>query len=491
MSSVEADISCPNCHDEFVEIVNRPPHEPSQPRGFVRTNLLRPADISQALTVPEELLATIFQFYERLAVSGPPPATRDDLRHLVDYKITQEDIDNRKDCPICMEDFKLDEISKRLPCKHAFHERCILQWLEQRGTCPVCRRNLQGADTSRQEYMIPLNTEGGFNNPNFQIFDNYLTRMPSLSSERNNRSDMQIPEGDANTTATTGLQFGDSSGGNNNDLPSMYDATFVLSNSSSNPLIFHASNNSNNLSSRPTNTAAMGGNTTEQVVIMNTDNPSSLLDSNAVGSMLHATLDALAQRLESADGGNNNNNTSIANAANTIGGIGSGYATTLPFVRFGGFDFNPEEVGRSPAAATFTLSGQNNPNVLGISTSISPTRQSTPRSRLDVMTTSPSQASTSSVNESQHGWLNPNVLIRNIASAISRVLSPLDQQRSSNSGSDGGNQSVTARNDASNSQHRSQESINNQGASSRNVDHDPSPTDDSPNHYSPLQDDID
>ena len=54
-----------------------------------------------------------------------------------------------------MEDFKLNDEAKRLPCKHYFHESCINEWLKLHGTCPVCRKNLNGEDTSQREYIRP------------------------------------------------------------------------------------------------------------------------------------------------------------------------------------------------------------------------------------------------------------------------------------------------------------------------------------------------
>jgi len=50
-----------------------------------------------------------------------------------------------KDCAVCKEQFKLgtedpeEQIIITLPCKHPFHEPCILPWLKSSGTCPVCR----------------------------------------------------------------------------------------------------------------------------------------------------------------------------------------------------------------------------------------------------------------------------------------------------------------------------------------------------------------
>jgi E3 ubiquitin-protein ligase RNF115/126 len=49
------------------------------------------------------------------------------------------------ECAVCKEQFRLDtedpeeQIVVSLPCKHTFHEGCILPWLKSSGTCPVCR----------------------------------------------------------------------------------------------------------------------------------------------------------------------------------------------------------------------------------------------------------------------------------------------------------------------------------------------------------------
>ncbi|KAM0942602.1 putative transcription factor C2H2 family [Dioscorea sansibarensis] len=50
-------------------------------------------------------------------------------------------------CAVCKEEFLLggeeeEEEVKRLPCSHCYHSECILPWLKERNTCPVCRRKL-------------------------------------------------------------------------------------------------------------------------------------------------------------------------------------------------------------------------------------------------------------------------------------------------------------------------------------------------------------
>ncbi|KAM6953310.1 E3 ubiquitin-protein ligase RNF103 [Aplochiton taeniatus] len=44
------------------------------------------------------------------------------------------------ECVVCLENFELDCLLMGLPCGHAFHQQCIVVWLEGgRHCCPVCR----------------------------------------------------------------------------------------------------------------------------------------------------------------------------------------------------------------------------------------------------------------------------------------------------------------------------------------------------------------
>lgn len=48
----------------------------------------------------------------------------------------------QKDCAVCKDDFEISQKTIELPCKHSFHDDCILPWITQNGTCPVCRYEL-------------------------------------------------------------------------------------------------------------------------------------------------------------------------------------------------------------------------------------------------------------------------------------------------------------------------------------------------------------
>lgn len=45
-------------------------------------------------------------------------------------------------CPICLEEFRQQDLIRILPCKHEFHGDCIFPWLLERGKCPVCKYSI-------------------------------------------------------------------------------------------------------------------------------------------------------------------------------------------------------------------------------------------------------------------------------------------------------------------------------------------------------------
>ncbi|XP_013410592.1 RING finger protein 24-like [Lingula anatina] len=46
-------------------------------------------------------------------------------------------------CPVCLDEFKLKEKIALCLCRHAFHLKCLLQWLEQRNSCPMCNTQVR------------------------------------------------------------------------------------------------------------------------------------------------------------------------------------------------------------------------------------------------------------------------------------------------------------------------------------------------------------
>lgn len=92
--------------------------------------------------------AIITQLLNQFENTGPPPADRDKIKSLPTIQITAEHVASGLECPVCKEDYSVGENVRRLPCNHIFHNDCIIPWLEQHDTCPVCRKSLSGQNTA-------------------------------------------------------------------------------------------------------------------------------------------------------------------------------------------------------------------------------------------------------------------------------------------------------------------------------------------------------
>ncbi|XP_030640482.1 E3 ubiquitin-protein ligase RNF126-like isoform X2 [Chanos chanos] len=92
--------------------------------------------------------AIITQLLNQFENTGPPPADREKIKNLPTVQITEEHVGSGLECPVCKEDYSVGENVRQLPCNHLFHNDCIVPWLEQHDTCPVCRTSLSGQNTA-------------------------------------------------------------------------------------------------------------------------------------------------------------------------------------------------------------------------------------------------------------------------------------------------------------------------------------------------------
>lgn len=60
-----------------------------------------------------------------------------------------------KECSICLEPFRKDDLVKVTPCNHSFHSKCIDPWLTKHSTlCPVCRLCVFEMDGSSETVLL-------------------------------------------------------------------------------------------------------------------------------------------------------------------------------------------------------------------------------------------------------------------------------------------------------------------------------------------------
>uniref|UniRef100_A0A7S2R9H4 RING-type domain-containing protein n=1 Tax=Mucochytrium quahogii TaxID=96639 RepID=A0A7S2R9H4_9STRA len=119
--------------------------------------------------------------------SGPPPVPQELVEKLVSEVKTVGDsdcpvnADCDENCAICLNRYVVNEKVLSLPCKHAFHEDCVINWLRLHNSCPNCRTPLP----CEGEHSNPAE-----NQPSPADFLRMLTRV------------FQYPSGEENETTT-------------------------------------------------------------------------------------------------------------------------------------------------------------------------------------------------------------------------------------------------------------------------------------------------
>lgn len=86
----------------------------------------------------EDLIEQLTQNAHR----GPPPASRSSIDAMPLVKISKRHLRGDSHCAVCKERFELGSEARVMPCKHLYHSECIIPWLTQHNSCPVCRQEL-------------------------------------------------------------------------------------------------------------------------------------------------------------------------------------------------------------------------------------------------------------------------------------------------------------------------------------------------------------
>lgn len=47
-----------------------------------------------------------------------------------------------EECTVCLENFDSDDTVFRSECSHVFHSQCIIKWIINKSSCPICRKHI-------------------------------------------------------------------------------------------------------------------------------------------------------------------------------------------------------------------------------------------------------------------------------------------------------------------------------------------------------------
>ncbi|XP_076893118.1 E3 ubiquitin-protein ligase RDUF2-like [Bidens hawaiensis] len=146
---------CPHCNSDFIEELDSPiTFNNTNPNNNINNNnqLLFPSFLDDP-SIPEagnpffhRVITHLFNsdHHNPTTSRHHSPASKSAIESIPSVKITPGflQIDPIVICAVCKDQFVIDDLTKELPCKHLYHSDCILPWLSQRNSCPVCRFQL-------------------------------------------------------------------------------------------------------------------------------------------------------------------------------------------------------------------------------------------------------------------------------------------------------------------------------------------------------------
>ncbi|VVU95741.1 Ring finger domain [seawater metagenome] len=72
----------------------------------------------------------------------PKKKKQKSLRKYLKIKLTEEELLDQPECPICFEEFDKHSEVYLIPCCHFYHTHCLQDWFGKQNVCPHCRLEL-------------------------------------------------------------------------------------------------------------------------------------------------------------------------------------------------------------------------------------------------------------------------------------------------------------------------------------------------------------
>ncbi|MCL7027001.1 hypothetical protein MKW94_001512 [Papaver nudicaule] len=93
----------------------------------------------------DTVVALSIDAYEKQGVGASRSAIDGLKREAYSYKSCGHDepTADTNTCVICMEKFEARTVVTYMPCSHMFHEYCLVPWLQENHSCPLCRFEIQ------------------------------------------------------------------------------------------------------------------------------------------------------------------------------------------------------------------------------------------------------------------------------------------------------------------------------------------------------------
>ena len=200
-----SEVECIFCHNQICEEINSPSEYDKNivpPQEYIPFNSsinLEENNNNNVVVVPfnqenspliEFILNLINMEYENNEIEnilnyimnndpnkyGSPPASKSEIEKLNKYILNEEKLKkfgNENCCSVCKEEFIIGDNLIDLPCKHYFHKDCLLPWLEQHDSCPICRFELKTDDIDYENMKKEkLKRQQNNNDINSDISDN-------------------------------------------------------------------------------------------------------------------------------------------------------------------------------------------------------------------------------------------------------------------------------------------------------------------------------